>query len=116
MSEDLIKRQSVIATIEAMFERCTTHDIIDYKELMLESVKVLPSADIPQGWIPCEERLPEKGSKVITCDNEGDIDAMWYEKSFDKDICVWKDDYSIEWDCIVAWMPLPEPWEGADDE
>ena len=46
MSDDLIKRKSVITTIEAMFERCTTYDIIDYKELMLEAVKVLPSAVI----------------------------------------------------------------------
>ena len=50
MSDDLIKRKSVITTIEAMFERCTTYDIIDYKELMLEAVKVLPSADRPQGY------------------------------------------------------------------
>ena len=44
-----IKKDAVLSTIEAMFERCTTYDIIDYKELMLEAVKVLPSADRPQG-------------------------------------------------------------------
>ena len=44
---DSISRESVLATIEVMFERCTTYDIIDYKELMLEAVKVLPSADRP---------------------------------------------------------------------
>jgi hypothetical protein len=66
MSEDLIKRKSVIATIEAMFERCTTHDIIDYKELMLEAVKVLPSADRPQGeWIDYEIPLEDGGAMPI---------------------------------------------------
>ncbi len=49
MSEELIKRKAVIATIEAMFERCDTHDITDYRDLMLESVKVLPSAVIGEG-------------------------------------------------------------------
>lgn len=52
MSDDLIKREDAIATIGVMYERCDTHDIIDYRDLMLESVKVLPSADRPQGyWI-----------------------------------------------------------------
>lgn len=59
MSDDLIKRKSVIATIEAMFERCTTYDIIDYKELMLEAVKVLPSAYFKDGHGWCEWHINE---------------------------------------------------------
>lgn len=41
---DTVKRKAVIATIRAMYERCDA-DITDYRDLMLESVKVLPSAD-----------------------------------------------------------------------
>ncbi len=49
---DLIRRSDVIATIGVMYERCDTYDITDYRDLMLESVKVLPSADRPSGeWI-----------------------------------------------------------------
>ena len=47
MSDDLIKRDIVIATIGRMYEVCTTRDITDYRDLMLEAVKVLPSADRP---------------------------------------------------------------------
>ena len=47
MSDDLIKRNIVIATIGRMYEVCTTRDITDYRDLMLEAVKVLPSADRP---------------------------------------------------------------------
>ena len=66
MNDDLIKRKSVITTIEAMFERCTTYDIIDYRDLMLEVVKVLPSADSPQGeWIDAEIPLECGGSMPI---------------------------------------------------
>lgn len=55
MSE-CIKKDAVLSTIEAMFGYCTTYDLIEYKELMLEAVKVLPSADIPQGeWIDISE-------------------------------------------------------------
>ena len=42
---DLIRREDVIATIGVMYERCDTYDITDYRDLMLEAVKVLPSAD-----------------------------------------------------------------------
>ena len=49
---DLIKRSDAIATIGVMYERCDTYDITDYRDLMLESVKILGSADRPSGeWI-----------------------------------------------------------------
>ena len=50
--KDTIYRQDAIATIGVMYERCDTYDITDYRDLVLEAVKVLPSADRPQGeWI-----------------------------------------------------------------
>ena len=70
MSEDLIKRNSVIATIGRMYEVCTTRDITDYRDLMLEAVKVLPSADRPQGkWIDAEIPLESGGSMPIQACN-----------------------------------------------
>ncbi len=49
---DTVKREVVIATINAMYDCCDAGGITDYRDLMLESVKVLPSADRPQGeWI-----------------------------------------------------------------
>lgn len=45
MSDDTIKREKVIATIGVMYERCDTRDITDYRDLLLESVKVLPTAE-----------------------------------------------------------------------
>lgn len=54
MSDDLIKREAVLSTIESMYERCTTDSLADYRALMLEAVKVLPYADRPSGeWTPC---------------------------------------------------------------
>ena len=49
---DTVKREVVIATINAMYDCCDAGGITDYRDLMLESVKVLPSADRLQGeWI-----------------------------------------------------------------
>ena len=73
-------------------------------------------ADRPQEWIPCSERLPDDDDRVLTYDTDGDINIMWFDGRDEDGKDVWKDDYSIEWCDIVAWQPLPEPWEGADDE
>ena len=41
---DLISRQSAYATVLAMYVRCDTGDIEDYRDMMCESILVLPSA------------------------------------------------------------------------
>ena len=98
------------------------------------------SADRPQEWIPCEERLPEEegnylvtfgafaetinGEKVIFGDIDGSVseigygcyerDIFWHPTAFG-----WYDlDTATPFDkrAIKAWMPLPKPWKGADDE
>ena len=120
--KDTIYREDAIATIGVMYERCDTYDIIDYRDLMLEAVKVLPSADRPQEWIPCSERLPKKEKATyLICTEDGYMCS-----------CRWTNDmYGIgsnEWSKwgwhimdkpqyakVVAWMSL-KPWKGADDE
>jgi rubrerythrin len=70
---DLIKREDAIATIGVMYERCDTYDITDYRDLMLEAVKVLPSADRLQGeWID----KGWKGDWQFETDGRGNC---WYE-------------------------------------
>lgn len=56
-------------------------------------------------WIPVEERLPEAGQEVIvTCKSESGYYVTHDE--YDWDYCAWVSDS----DDIVAWMPLPEPF------
>ena len=64
-------------------------------------------------WIPCSERLPGIGQKVL---------ASTKKTVFTQ---VFKGYYSDpkRWACennrikrIEAWQPLPMPWEGEDDE
>lgn len=61
-------------------------------------------------WIPCSERLPEeKGLYFVTTDGRYDdivaltfydlIDNVWYTASD-----------------VIAWMPLPEPYKGNQNE
>jgi len=69
--------------------------------------------DGSQGWIPCSERLPEIGEKVLASTKKTVFTQVY--KGIYSDPCRWVwEKNSIK--KIVAWMPLPEPWKGADDE
>lgn len=105
-----------------------------------EALEALPYADRPQEWIPCSERLPEEegtylvtfgafaetinGEKVIFGDIDGSVseigygcyerDIFWHPTAFG-----WYDLATatpFDKRAIIAWMPLPKPWKGADDE
>ena len=64
-------------------------------------------------WIPCSERLPEDGNKVIITTKAGNVMAGIYTKhygfrkneGFTCDVCF------IYLESVVAWMPLPEPYK-----
>lgn len=63
------------------------------------------SAEAVQGWIPCSERLPEKGELVLV--------TVWNDVTI-----AWRNIYG-GWDSaedmyekgdVIAWMPLPKPY------
>ena len=71
-----------------------------------------------QGWIPCSERLPsEQGHYLVTfplCNGEPWVYILSFNKGkFYETDDEWGD---VEYDDVTAWMPLPKPWKGADDE
>lgn len=70
------------------------------------------------GWIPVEERLPEKdGFYIATIDGDiiGEEDPFVGLAEFDRGD--WYDD-DIDYKCIIAWRPLPDPYrpERSNDE
>lgn len=66
-----------------------------------------------QRWIPCGERLPEPGVNVLV--DVLDIPADDRFPLVDKigDDGDWCNCYG-EW-FAVAWVPIPDPWEGGND-
>ena len=73
-------------------------------------------------WIPCTERLPsENGDYFVTLEN-GVVKILGYSTTqrttYPKGFYYIKDGFSWRQmqNPVVAWMPLPEPWKGADDE
>ena len=84
-------------------------------------------------WIPCSERLPEYGVPVLTWDGsmwtteqripfilDDDFNRIysewWVDADFDEDYEDAGYYPNLRDGAAIAWMPLPEPWKGADDE
>lgn len=84
-------------------------------------VKKGASTNRPQGeWIPCSERLPDERQDVyvtVFWDDYGDtITAYGMRTQFGWSLWNTAEAELIKGYTVIAWMPLPEPWKGADDE
>ena len=91
-----------------------------------------PSVELPH-WIPVSERMPEEdyctgrgiqhsATVLVTVVNHGACDDTFVDMACTVD-GEWQltypqdDDPDIpKWCKIIAWMSLPEPWEGANHE
>ena len=121
-NEDLISRKAVIEVLDR-----TQRLIPDAKNVLKDHVRILPSAQPKQRWIPCSERLPEYGDDVLVyfkagryCPHNriqvGHLGTHEVEDQFFEAIgsaMVWyTDNFYYRLDNVVAWAPIPEPWEG----
>lgn len=139
MNDDLIKRSDVINLCGKWRNRTNEHHDKNgwyIADTLLKAIKELPSADRPQEWIPCSERLPSEEERKEWIDNN--LDGIGYlypclvtryssinpdrtknnpyvaKHYFDgEDFVNCGEEVCSEY--ILAWMPLPKPWKGADD-
>lgn len=63
-----------------------------------------------QRWIPVAERLPEDGTYLTTLDGE----LVGQEEPF-TGMCGIENGKWDEDGCVIAWMPLPEPYRESED-
>lgn len=104
--DDTISRQAAIDAVYGAFRVKDIDDFVDYRDIAVEIIKVLPSAQPKQQWIPVNERLPKQGQEVI-CQCRAriikvlklDADGDWYQ---DASHCYMRG-------FVIAWMPLPMP-------
>ena len=80
----------------------TEEELKELKKKIADSpVALLPSAQPEPHWIPCGERLPEeRGFYLTTTKDKAVYCDYWNEDNFDRT------------EMVIAWMPLPEPYEG----
>lgn len=71
-------------------------------------------------WIPCSKKLPEPNRSVLVQLSDDFVDPIQI-MTFNISKCegdffyFWRTQemgINFDMDDIVAWMPLPEPWEG----
>lgn len=66
------------------------------------------------GWIPVEERLPDRGIYVMCCFDDGTVDVLWQNWKEDKSLLFYADiDGEIR--KAIAWQPVPEPYKPKKD-
>lgn len=87
----------------------TGREIDGTAELLIAAADALEKAQ-PQ-WIPVTERLPEDGTYICTLDGE----LVGQHEPFTS-MCGIENGVWDEQDCVLAWMPLPEPYEPAEEE
>lgn len=95
-------------------ERLLHCDFPYLSEMTLEElIDEAPTINAEPHWIPCSERLPEDDrSKVVTLAN-GNAEVGYYSNG---DWWCVGDKFTLENPTVIAWMPLPKPYEVEDEK
>lgn len=76
---------------------------------IMMTIQEQPTIDAEPQWIPCSEMLPKDDrSKVVTLAN-GNTEVGYYSNG---DWWCIGDSFRLENPTVIAWMPLPKPYEG----
>ena len=127
--DDLISRQAAIDAF-GLSEKTRKYggDHSGYDTRMLYEIQDilegLPSAQPEQRWIPCSERLPDIGGHhvsdpcIVYCSNGAYGFAELEENIFGQVgwNCERDDEYHEPLGEVLAWMPLPEPYKGGEQD
>lgn len=117
MTDDLISREAALkAACEGFCHPGIFCPDTGCKEL--DPIKNLPAAE---QWTPCIERLPEKKRSVywICTDTGYQCECRWTNNQYglgESDEWDWSIFDTPQYSHPVAWMPLPEPYKGEQNE
>lgn len=105
MNNDLISREQT---------KDFFHDEQEYFGYVIKkTLDIVPTAKQPQGeWVPVSERLPERYKEVIVTDIET---SDTYQSRYIGN-GYWECDNGTLKNRIIAWQPLPEPYQEVKQE
>lgn len=121
----LIRQEDAIEAIQNAYCKPCKERGDDYHEVRCRAcdfddaiiqIDAVPSAEAE--WIPCSERLPEQSNDYICTipldEKETFVKVLtFYKGRFYEDDDEWGATF---YDDVIAWMPLPTPYKGGDDE
>lgn len=90
-------------------EEITKQAIDEMKSQMLVSIPDDSTVDFG-GWIPVKKRLPKADEDVLLSLKVPDIKIGHYEPDSRPAPSWWTLDWSYQFEEVVAWRPLPEPY------
>ena len=114
----MIDEKKLIAEIREYIDEYKELDMQGVRNLkwcaMMEALELVESQPKVGEWIPCSERLPETDDVVLITVSNIDNNKLFvtpavYQHPF---FCTWN--ALAPEDKVIAWQPLPEPWEGEE--
>ena len=89
----------------------------DYTEAVEEALNMaIEALEQEPKWIPVTERLPEEGLAVLIFTESGDIEFGQRDENKWEWLAESISDYWTRAEEVIAWQPLPEPYEESDGE
>ena len=118
-SGDAISRYNAIDALMEILDR-PNHAEFLYTDEICKVLNELPSVQPEPKWIPCKDRLPERGNEVLVCyDFKGHRFVLTGVLYGDGSFHGYDDEYLTpegrKYRKAVAWMPLPEPYQEEGD-
>lgn len=115
-----MKLIDVDAAIGGVKNRCLgQNDVVKVEHSIISMLYMMPTIEIEPQWIPCSDRLPEENGTYLVYAPEyrgGSSRGKEYHDGIM--FAIFKaGKWSIEHgyysrpNCVLAWMPLPEPYE-----
>ena len=123
---DLIEREAALNCFHSWVDKYgdvyTPDDNPEYR-----AIEALPSVQPEQRWIPCSERMPEEGERVLATHlggvnpNNQVIEHIYQHGEF---TCGWDMDMNVDSPTfgqrymgeVIAWMPSPKPYREDNHE
>lgn len=85
------------------YKLVTARDFLEMIEQLQDDLK---QDEKENGWIPVSERSPEDGTYITTLDGE-----LVGQKEPFTGMCGIENGKRDDEGCVIAWMPLPEPYK-----
>ena len=104
---DLIRREDAIHALTEVNLKNHMDSVEDGGQENRSAIRIIMALPSVNQWIPCSDHNPKlNGSYLVT-------KALWGAWEIDRDVRL--DDHWVRDDKVIAWMPLPKPWEGEEE-